>query len=379
MKEIRIGLIGFGFIGKIHTLAYQNLLFGVKNAKVKPKLVALLRSPLTEPGNELASQSFEFVTSNPDKFFGQNLDLIDVCTPNHLHYAQVERALKSVGAVYCEKPLTMTYSDSVALAKMADSLHAITQVAYMMRFSPAIRQIKRIISDGMLGDLYHFRAFKLHASYLDTRRPISWRLRFDQSGGGVFMDLGSHLADLSRYLFGPPQQIRAQMRTFIQRRPENPGSNQLREVDVDDWAHCVLDYGQGGMGEIEVSRVAAGSGESTGIDIFGSKGSISYHSNFPEAATYYDLNQKAWKTNEIFPAPIGDEHGIAEIWPEKKFSQGDMVNRHMAAIYDLLLNIAEKKTCLVDFKEAAKSEEIVDATYQSARDGGSWRHISQQN
>ena len=231
----------------------------------------------------------------------------------------------------------------------------------------------------MIGDLYHFRAFKYHSSYLDAQRPISWRLRFDQSGGGVFMDLGSHLADLSRYLFGPPQQIRAQMRTYVHQRPENPGSNQLHKVDVDDWAQCVLDYASGGMGEIEVSRVAAGSGELTGIDIFGSKGSISYKSTNPETATYYDLNQKAWNISEIFPTSIGQERMIADIWPEKKFSQGDMVNRHMAAIYDLLLNISENKSCLVDFIEAAKSEEIVDATYRSARDGGSWIQITNRD
>ncbi len=379
MKELRIGLIGFGFIGKIHTLAYQNLLMSFKNPKIKPKLVALLRSPLTAPGDGLPSSIFETVTSNPEKFFEQNLDLIDICTPNHLHYSQVEKSLKTVRAVYCEKPLAMTYPESLQLAQMAESSSAITQVAYMMRFSPAIRQIKRLLSDGMIGDLYHYRAFKYHASYLDSQRPISWRLRSDQSGGGVFMDLGSHLADLSRYLFGPPQQIRAQMRTFIQQRPEKPGSDQLRRVDVDDWAQCVLDYGSGGMGEIEVSRVAAGSGELTGIDIFGSKGSISFKSTNPETATYYDLNQNAWNISEIFPAPIGQERMIADIWPEKKYSQGDMVNRHMAAIYDLLLNISENKTCLVDFKEAAKSEEIVDATYRSARDGGSWIGITNRD
>jgi predicted dehydrogenase len=193
------------------------------------------------------------------------------------------------------------------------------------------------------------------------------------------MDLGSHLADLSRYLFGPPQQIRAQMRTYIQQRPEKQGSDQFRQVDVDDWAQCILEYGAGEVGEIEVSRVAAGSGELTGIDIFGSKGSISFKSTNPETAKYYDLNQKAWSISEIFPAPIGQERMIADIWPEKKFSQGDMVNRHMAAIYDLLLNISENKTCLVDFKEAAKSEEIVDATYRSARDGGSWIGITNRD
>ena len=379
MKELRIGLIGFGFIGKIHTLAYQNLLMSIKNPKIKPKLVALLRSPLTAPGDGLASSIFETVTTNPDQFFDQDMDLIDICTPNHLHFSQVERSLKSVRAVYCEKPLAMTYPESLKLAHMAESLHAITQVAYMMRFSPAIRQIKRLLADGMIGDLYHYRAFKYHASYLDTQRPISWRLRFDQSGGGAFTDLGSHLADLSRYLFGPPQQIRAQMRTYIHKRPEKPGSDQLREVDVDDWTQCILDYGSGGMGEIEVSRVAAGSGELTGIDIFGSKGAISFKSTNPESVTYYDLNQKAWNICEIFPTSIGQERMIADIWPEKKFSQGDMVNRHMAAIYDLLLNISESKPCLVDFKEAAKSEEIVDATYRSARESGSWIRINNRD
>lgn len=372
MKEIRIGLIGFGTIGKLHTLAYRNLPISMKDPQVMPCLVALLRSQLSKDMDLAAASGYKVMTTDPDDFYAQQLDAVDICTPNHLHFSQVQRALAAGVAVYCEKPLAINYQEALRLADQAASSKAITQVAYTMRYSPAIRQAKLLLEEGLIGTVLHFRAFKYHASYLDIRRPITWRLRFSQSGGGAFQDLGSHLVDLVRYLFGAPVRLRAEMRTNISKRPVNAGSTSLETVDVDDWAQCLLELPGGGVGSLEVSRLAAGSGELTGFEIQGSKGAINYRSDQPESISYYDLDQKRWQTSEQMPKQTGEERPIANLWPEKKFSQGDMLNRHMAAIYDFLLNVAENKPCLVDFRSAAQVQEIIDAAYRSARQGGEW-------
>ena len=372
MREIRIGLIGLGTIGKLHTLAYRSLPVSVKDVQVTPRLVALLRSRLPAQPDP-AGEGYPLVTADPDEFFAQQLDAVDICTPNHLHFSQAKQALAAGAAVYCEKPLTPGWQEAKTLTGLAEARRAVTQVAYVMRYAPGLRQMKSLLEQGLIGDVLHFRGYKYHASYLDTGRPVSWRLRFSQSGGGAFQDLGSHMADLVLYLLGGVARLRMETRTFISQRPDRPGSDRLETVDVDDWAQCILQLPAGGQGEIEVSRVAAGSGESTGLEIYGSRGALAYHSEHPETAAFYDLKHKQWQTRELMPEPVTPgERPIGMLWPEKKFSQGDMFNRHIAAIYDFLLNVAEGKPGWIDFRAATRAQEVVEAAYRSAGQAGSW-------
>ncbi len=378
MQEIRIGLIGFGMVGRLHTLAYRNLLLSVKDPQVTPRLVALLRSGASQDTNPLAQGAFEMVTTNPEEFFAQNLDAVDICTPNNLHFSQAQRALEAGLAVYCEKPLGLNYPESLKLAELAETCSAITQVAYTMRYSLAVRQIKECLEHGRIGRVLHFRFYKYHASYLDETRPISWRLRSEQSGGGAFQDLGSHLADLVQYLIGSPVRLSALMRTHLAQRPERKGSDRLESVDVEDWAHCLLELPEGGIGTMEVSRMAAGAGEGTGLEFYGSKGSIIYSSDQPEMVRFYNLDEEGWQTSETVPGPAKGENSLAMLLPEKKFSQGEMLNQHLAAIYDFLLNVARGHPSQLDFRTAARAQEIVEAAYRSARLTGEWLDLPLQ-
>ena len=373
MKEIRIGLIGFGAIGKLHTLAYRSLPLSVKNPRVKPHLVALLRSQLSSGAEQAEASGFELVTTSAESFYARQLDAVDICSPNQHHLEQASQALKAGTAVYCEKPLGLNYSQAAALAKLAEESEMITQVAFTNRYSPGIRQIKQLLSAGLIGRILHFRGKKFRSSYLDTGKPMSWRLRFSESGGGAFQDLGSHMADLVCYLFGDVTRVRADMRTFISDRPAAQGSSQYEKVDVDDWARCQIDLPGEASGTIEVSRMAAGSIEATGLEIYGEYGSLVYSSNNPETSVYYDLKQKQWQTSEMMAPATPGERPISELWPDKKLSQGDMLNRHMAEIHDFLLNVAEHKMSTVDFRAGAKAQEIVEAAYLSAAQDGDWQ------
>ncbi len=375
MKEIRVGLVGFGTIGRLHTLAYRNLVLSAKEPRVTPRLVALLRSQLSTGKTQATSSGFELVTTDPAQFYAQRPDVVDICTPNDLHFSQVKEALSAGAAVYCEKPLGLNYHEAAALAELAEQTKAITQVAYTRRYAPGIRQVKQVIQDGLIGKVLHFRAYTYHASYLDPARPMAWRLRLDRSGGGAFQDLGIHLADLVLYLLGNVGRVHAEMRTFIPQRPVAPGNSVMENVDVDDWMQCQVELLGGGMGTLEVSRLAAGAGESTGLEVFGSKGALHFSTEKPETASYYDVRQKQWQTSELAVGTPAGERPMAEIWPDKKFSQGDMLNRHLAAIHDFLLNVAEGRPGSLDFRAAARAQEIVEAAYRSARQGGAWENL----
>ena len=327
------------------------------------------------PENDLAAiqaVGFQKVTSDPNEFFDQELDFVDVCSPNYLHFPQVSAALQAGLPVYCEKPLALNLAEAEELSSQANSSGLLNQVAYANRYLPAIRQMKSLIESGAIGEVLHFRTHKFHQSYLDPARPISWRLRRDLAGGGAMMDLGIHLVDLVHYLMGDINRLKAGMRTFIKDRPTQPGSQVRQNVDVDDWAHCTLETSSGAVGWIEVSRMAAGSGESTAFEVYGSRGSVAYRHTHPDTALFYDLNRKEWLEGSGDLSQAAVQKPRPGLWPTSKFSQGEMTNRHMASLYDFLLNIKEDKPAWVSFDVARKAQEVVEAAYRSATQNGDW-------
>jgi predicted dehydrogenase len=253
---------------------------------------------------------------------------------------------------------------------LAEKTGAITQVAYVMRYLPAVRQMKAIIEAGEIGQVLNFRGHMFHGSYLDPDRPMSWRLCRSQSGGGAFMDLGAHLVDLTHYLLGRVASVRAQMRTIIDERAMSKSSNLKAKVDVDDWALATLELSSGAIGVIEVTRMAAGASQASGFEVYGSQGALIYAESNPESVRYYNLKRGEWINGPAKVPPLPGERPIEQLWPSSKYSQGFMTNAHLAAEYDLLLNVAEKKPSLIDFKAAAKAQAVIEAAYLSADRGG---------
>ena len=122
--------------------------------------------------------------------------------------------------------------------------------------------------------MLNFRSTIFHSSYLDPQRPMSWRLRWAESGGGAFADLGAHMVDMVTYLLGDAFRVGAKMRTFITERPETRGSNQMETVDVDDWAFCTMELKNGAIGHIEATRMAAGISDEITLQVFCRNGSL---------------------------------------------------------------------------------------------------------
>ena len=368
-QVLRVGLVGLGYIGKIHALAYQNIAYCFDQPPVRASLVALLRSHPHSTSEALRAAGFELVTTDPDEFFARKLDVVDICTPNHLHRAAAEHALRAGIPVYCEKPLAGTLADARAMAALACSTGVYTQVAYAQRYTPAIRQMKALIDAGEIGEVFHFNARIFHSAYLDVNRPMSWRLRRETSGGGAFMDLGAHLVDLTRYLLGDVSAVRALMRTLVCERCATPGSPEKERVDVDDWTLATLELKSGAVGVIEASRMAAGALDPTTFEVYGSQGSLLYRSAEPDRVQFHSLKRKQTISGQDV-LPVAGERPIKSIWPDGKYTLGQFVNHHLASQYDLLLNLAQGGPALVDFRAAVEAQEIIAAAYISAARGG---------
>jgi predicted dehydrogenase len=370
MREMKIGLIGFGFIGKVHAIAYRDLPLCFENPRVDPQLTALLRSGNSKDESKLPEKFFDFVTTNSTEFFSHKLDLVDICTPNYLHSDQVRAALQAKIPVYCEKPLADSLETARELTSLAKNEGISTHMAFVNRYTPAARQMKAILNAGLIGEPIHFKAVKYHESYLDPTRPMSWRLRRNQSGGGAMIDLGIHLIDLVHYFLGGVSSVRAESRTVIRQRPSQRGSLRMEDVDLDDWKYSLLHLESGCIGSIEVSRMAAGAGESDSCEIYGTHGAVAYHNDSPGSVSFYDLKKKQWIKGELDLPPIQGERPLGQVWPQNKLSQGEMTNRHMASIYDFLLDLTEGIPSSQDFLAGLRAQEVATAIYLSADHNG---------
>lgn len=370
VQKLNVGIIGLGYIGKVHAQAYRSIPLAFPAALVLPELKAVWRTSLGRDEEFIRSCNFETITTDLDEFFRAPLDLIDVCTPTGMHTEFVTAAAQHGKAIYCEKPLGLHLADARQMSKLAENTGVPTRVAFVMRYIPAIGQMKSLLDSGELGEVLNFRAHMFHSSYLNPNRPMAWRLRKSQSGGGAFADLGAHLLDLVQYLLGNPCAIQAQMRTFIKQRPVKAGSSEMETVDVDDWVTCTLELDNGVLGQLEAARTAGGVPDETVFQVFCRKGSLFFNSNSPEMLSVYNLQQDKWVKGVFEESPQENERPISSLWPPSKVSMGYLLNAHLSCQYDFLQSIAAGKPCGPDFQSAVNVQQVLEAGYASASKSG---------
>jgi predicted dehydrogenase len=362
-RTIKIGLSGFGYIGKIHTIALKSMPLCYDNFPYDIRLFKL--NTKTNYTNE--QTGFENICKEFNELFDS--DIIDICTPNYIHKQMIESAIEGeVKNIYCEKPLTGIYQDELELVQLIRQKSTISGIAFVLRFLPCVIRAKNLLENGIIGEIIGFNCHMYHQSYLDTNRKMSWRLEKSKSGGGALMDLGSHLADLLIYLLGPVKKMRGHVETIIKERSTDIGT---QVVDVDDYAQLNITMSAGFSGTLEVSRVAAGKGEDTGFEIFGTKGSIKIDIGKSDYPIIYKFDTGLYiQGNYMINNELENE--IKRIYPSNKFSLGWMVNIHMASIYSFILKTTgDSMKCvqIPDFNDALRAAQIINGGYKSAESG----------
>ncbi len=203
-RELGVGMVGFGFIGKVHAHAFHSLPLFYDPAPARVRLVGVCTSREETANHAQERAGSDFATTRfEDLLACDNIDIIDVATPNHLHRDQVLAALAAGKHVYCDKPLTVSLADARAMVAGARARPDLSHgMAFHCRFVPATMRARQLMAEGALGRVYHFRGAYLHSGYEDPGRPMSWRLS-KEAGGGALSDLGSHIVDLMGWLLGP--------------------------------------------------------------------------------------------------------------------------------------------------------------------------------
>ncbi len=359
MNTVKISTAGFGYMGKLHTMAYKSMPIALENFNYNIVLHKLLSN--RDIPSEISGYKERVCTLEELS----DTDILDICSPNFAHEEQINTAVNmGIANIYCEKPLTGFTETEEALVKLTKEKKLNTQMGLVLRFLPAVIRAKKLIEEGEIGDVINFNCHMYHQSYLNPQRPMSWRLEKEKSGGGAFVDLGVHMVDLIHYILGPITDIVGYVKTYIKERPQEA---HLRNVDVDDFAHMDLTVRDRIPGTLEVSRVAAGKGEDTGFEIFGTKGSIKIHTSNPDYPTVYSLKDSTFRVGSYLTYKEV-EKDISLIYPSSKYSLGWMVNCHLASLYSFISKTQGKAfdyISLPTFEASLQAMKIIERGYNS--------------
>lgn len=377
ISTLGIGMVGYGFMGKMHSYAYASLPFIYDPPPARIIFAGVCA--LSEGSRALAQKraGYRFATEDYRELVARNdVDIVNVCTPNYLHKEQVAAALVAGKHVYCDKPLAMNAREAAELLELAKKAGTTCQVTFHNRYSPAIMRAKELADDGFLGEITAFRAVYLHSGYTDPNRPISWRMQKDKAGGGALMDLGSHAVDLLRHLIGDFYRVHASFQTLVQERPIAKGTTEMAPVTVDDAAVLQLELPNGVVGTLEASRVATGSQDDLRIEIHGSRGALRYDLMDPNWLWAYDDTKPQ--------AALGGDRGWARIeaiqnYPKPAALPGGRSpvgwsRFHIASIYEFVSNVVEGRPGRPSFEDGLAVNRVIDAAARSA-ETGRWEDV----
>ena len=373
MKEIGIGLIGTGFMGKAHAIAYRNALAVFPDIPV-PRLVALA-DVNAEAARKAAHQyGFESSTGNwKDLIDNPAVQVISITTPNSMHREMALAAIAAGKHVHCEKPLSPTLTDSLEMVEAAERAGVCTHVGFNYIKNPLLKLARQMVEAGELGEITGFRGIHAEDYMHDPQGPWTWRI--DPSGGpGVIADLGSHIIGMARFLLGPIAEVSADVRTVVTSRPVSRGAKERKNVLVDDVARILVNFGRGCGGTIEANWIATGRKMQLGFEISGDKGSLVFTQERLNELLFYRAGGDA-RTNGYVKIESGPQHppyGEFCIAGGHQLGFNDLKTIEMG---EFLRAIGQGKKSTPDFREAYEIQKVVDAAIASSKSRG-WVSIT---
>ena len=372
MKTIGIGIIGWGFMGRTHTLAIRALPLFYPDAGFEAKLIGVCSRTVSKAEKARRELGFEYATGDyHDLLSDPRIDVVSVCTPNADHERMVIDALKAGKNVYVDKPLTVDYESAQRILAAAKGAKGKVQIALHNRFFTSTLRAKEIIDEGRVGEILSFTCRYLHSGSIDPDKPMGWK---QGVGGGVLLDLGSHALDLVTWLIGQqPAEVLCAENTLYPERPTREGG--ICHDVTEDHALMMLRLKNGALGTVEASKITAGTTDVMFLEITGTKGAIRWNLDNPGWLEFYDNTQPE--------VPLGGMRGYNKIecvgrypapggvfLPSKNAIGWD--RGHIHCYYSFLDCVAHGKEPHPSIEEGTSLQLLMDRLAQSAREGR-WR------
>ncbi len=370
MQTMRVGFLGFGFIGKVHAYGYANLPYFCRPVPLQARITHICTSRLETAregcritGAEHAVTDYRAITENPD------IDIVHICTPNHLHSEALLSAMQHGKHIYCDKPLVASLAEAEQIHTALPAYKGTAQMTLQNRFFPATIRARQLLDEGFLGQLLEFRACYLHAGSADPSAPLKWKLSAE-SGGGVIADLASHVLDLMQYLLGDYQSILAATEIAYKDRPDPTDPSVRLPVDAEDCVMLLARMKQGGLGQIEATKIATGAEDELRFEIHGSRGALRFNGMDPHHLGIYDATVpdrpvggcRGWTTVDTGQRYASPEGGF----PGPKFAIGWM-RAHAACLYHFLRAVAEGRPGDPGLAQGIQIQRLIERVRESAR------------
>lgn len=371
MDSLGVGLIGTGFMGKAHALAWRNVR-AVMGDVPSARLVQLAETPL-DKARAMADQ-FGFARATADwrdLLSDPAIDVISITTPNGMHREMAVAALQAGKHVWCEKPMALTMDDARAMEAAARASGRKTQLGYNYLANPAVSHAARLLADGAIGRLVHIRGWVDEDYQADPDLPWSWRATLRDAGLGALGDIGCHLISLMTALAGPIDSVLGEIETIHKTRPLQDGSG-AAVVENEDVASALLTFASGVKGTFVASRSAWGRKSRLGFELHGTSGMIVYdQERMNELHLYQNAGPKAtqgFKT--ILTSPEHPPYGNFCPAPGHQLGFNDLKVIELAGLLNAIMQGARPP---VDFTAGLEIERAIHAIACSARQGRRFR------
>ena len=373
-----VGMVGYAFMGRAHSLAW-NTVDRVFDVPLRPRLAAVCGRD--KAAAQAVADRFGWAAAETDwraLIDRDDVDLIDISAPGDLHAPIAIAALEAGKHVLCEKPLANTLAEAEAMKAAADAAYpggARAMVGFNYRRVPALALARRLVDEGRIGPLRHFRAVYLQDWLADADAPMTWRMRAERAGSGALGDLGAHIVDLARYLTGDELAgVCALSETFVRERPlaDGPGSD---TVTVDDAVVFTGRLASGALASFEVTRYATGRKNGLRVELNGSAGSLAFDLERLNELEFFDASGDGADNGfRRILVTEGSHPYLSGWWPPGHTLGWEHTFTHQAR--DLLTAIADGTQPLPSFSDGLAVQRVLDAVARSAASGNSWETVT---
>jgi predicted dehydrogenase len=366
MKSLRIGMIGYKFMGRTHSNAWRQVdkFFDVPAKPVLKTLAgrdaAAVKEAAAQLGWEGTATRWQDVVADPE------IDVIDINTANDTHAEIAIAAAKAGKHVLCEKPLSLDVAEAQAMVDAVKAAGVVNMVCHNYRRIPAIAFAKKMIEAGDLGRIFHYRARYLQDWIVDPEFPLVWRLQSKIAGSGTHGDINAHIIDLGRYLVGELDEVNGHLETFIKERPLPEDPSKKGEVTVDDAAITLARFKNGAIGVLEASRFALGRKNHIQIEINGSKGSLVFDFEDMNRLKYYNEGDPADRRGYRDILVTESVHPYVGAW----WPPGHIIgyeHTFVHTIADFIRAVVDGKSVQPTFEDGLQNQKILAAVEESSK------------
>jgi predicted dehydrogenase len=371
MKNLNIGMIGYGFMARAHSNAYRRV-NNFFDLQYRPVLKAVCGRDKAQATAFAEKWGYESVETDWKKLIERpDIDAIDVCAPNNLHKEISLAAAKAGKIILCEKPLSMNAAEGEEMVRAVESAGVPNMVWYNYRRVPAVTLAKNLIDAGRLGKVFHFRAKFLQDWTISADLPQGgtalWRLDAAAAGSGVTGDLLAHCIDTAIWLNGPITQVTAMTETFIKER-KHTATGKVEKVGIDDACAFLARFANGSMATFESTRYARGHKAEYTFEINGEHASIFWDLHDLHRMEYFDHKDegilRGWKSVHI----TDGDHPYMKHWWVPGLQIG-YEHTFVHQVADFLTGLAAGKPVGPTFRDALETQRVCDAVLASAKTG----------